>query len=323
MRACWAAALAALLAGCVSVPEPIYTNPVLERDFPDPAVLRAPDGWFYAYGTQSEAGNRMLNLQVARSRDLARWEHLGDALPVKPSWGATKQVFWAPHVIEDRGTFFMYYSAERDDAKGKCLAVATARAPAGPFTDSGAPLLCGTGIEHIDPMAFDDPRSGRRLLYWGSGPILVQELAPDRLRFAPGSEPRALLQREPQRPYRRLIEGAWVVLRGGYYYLFFSGDRCCDREPRYAVMVARARDPLGPFEQRDAPILEAGGGWLAPGHNSVIEDTEGIYWLLYHAMREPPKRLMLLDRITWRDGWPRLAGDVPSSTPTAAPRLQP
>ena len=53
----------------------------------------------------------------------------------------------------------MYYSAEPDNARGKCLAVATARAAAGPFVDSGRPLLCGEAHEHIDPMAFDDPQS--------------------------------------------------------------------------------------------------------------------------------------------------------------------
>ena len=29
-----------------------YANPVLDADFPDPAILRAPDGFYYAYATQ-------------------------------------------------------------------------------------------------------------------------------------------------------------------------------------------------------------------------------------------------------------------------------
>jgi arabinan endo-1,5-alpha-L-arabinosidase len=41
----------------------------------------------------------------------------------------------------------------------------------------------GPSFEHIDPMAFDDPQTGKKLLYWGSGfrPIKVRELAKDRL----------------------------------------------------------------------------------------------------------------------------------------------
>jgi hypothetical protein len=32
-----------------------YRNPVLALDFPDPAVHRDQDGWFYAYATQSHS----------------------------------------------------------------------------------------------------------------------------------------------------------------------------------------------------------------------------------------------------------------------------
>lgn len=323
------ALLAVTLASCAVSPpgdtSATYANPVLEMDFPDPAVLRGPDGWFYAYATQSESGGRMLNMQVARSRDLVQWEHLGDALPEKPRWAASKQELWAPHVIRDaaKRKYVMYYSAEPDRAKGKCLAVASADAPAGPFADAGAPLLCGEGIEHIDPMAFDDPKTGKRLLYWGSGrkPIRVQELAEDRLAFLPGSAPMDVLSPGGD-GYRSLIEGAWVIVRDGTYFLFYSGDRCCSREPRYAVMVARSDSALGPFEERPEPILEASGAWLAPGHNSIATDDAGDDWMLYHAIRAAPARLMMLDRIEYREGWPRVEAAQPSDSRRAAPVLR-
>ncbi|MBI1942434.1 MAG: family 43 glycosylhydrolase [Betaproteobacteria bacterium] len=299
-------------------------NPVLDRDFPDPAVLRTPGGWFYAYATQGQADGRVLNIQVARSADLVRWEHLGEALPAKPRWAARKQNFWAPHVTYDAasGRYLMYYSAEPDQATGMCLAVATARAPSGPFVDSGAPLRCGESMEHIDPMAFDDPRTGRRFLYWGAGPIRAQELAADRMGFLSGSAPVDLIVPEQSRPYRTLVEGAWITVRDGFYYLFFSGDRCCARAPRYAVMVARSRDALGPFEQLDRPILERSSFWIAPGHNSVVADDDGNDWMLYHALRagrESRARVMLLERIVYRDGWPRVEGGEPSAAPQRAP----
>ncbi|HEX2092946.1 MAG TPA: family 43 glycosylhydrolase, partial [Longimicrobiaceae bacterium] len=181
-----------------------YTNPVLDADFPDPTVIRASDGMYYAYATQGERDGTPVNLQVARSRDLVEWERLGDALPTKPRWASRTQDFWAPHVSEHDGTFYLYYSAKPDAAlsdttRGLCLAVATARRPEGPFVDRGEPLQCGPGFVNIDPMAFDDPQTGKRLLYWGSGfgPIKVQELAPDRLSFAPGSRPVELIHAVP------------------------------------------------------------------------------------------------------------------------------
>lgn len=338
LRATAALLLALSPAGAVNRPT-TYANPVLDANFPDPAVLRAPDGFFYAYATQGEAGGRMRNIQVARSRDLVRWQLLGDALPVKPRWASRTQDFWAPDVSRRDGRYFLYFSAKPDAAitdekRGLCLAVATADRPEGPFVDSGRPLLCGAGFTNIDPFAFDDPSTGKRLLYWGSGfgPIKVQELAPNRLGFAPGSRPIAVVapvETDNPADYRRLVEGAWVVRRRGWYYLFFSGDNCCGPKAHYAVMVARSRHATGPFETRGV-MLAARGRWLAPGHNSIITDARGADWMLYHAVdtrraRARPddeinsRRVMLLDRIDWRNGWPWIRGGGPSTAPQPGP----
>jgi len=303
-----------------------YTNPVLDADFPDPAVLRAPDGYYYAYATQTERDGKWINLQVARSPDLVRWEHLGDALPTKPGWASRTQDFWAPHVQRSGDTYYLYYSAKpdaalSDDKRGLCLAVATAGGPLGPFVDMGKPLKCGDSFVNIDPFAYDDPATGRRLLYWGSGfqPIKVQELAPDRMSFAPGSKPVDLvpaIKSDDPNEYQKLVEGAWVERRGGWYYLFYSGDNCCGPKAHYAVMVARSRSATGPFVNApDKVILQRFGNWNAPGHNSVITDRRGRDWIVYHAVdvRRPrtkptddvnTRRVMLVDRIDWSSGWP-------------------
>lgn len=324
-----------------------YANPVFDADFPDPAVLRARDGFYYAYATQGRHDGRMRNVQVARSRDLVRWERLDDALPVKPGWASHTQDFWAPHVVAHRGLYYLYYSAKPDAAltdtsRGLCLAVATAERPEGPFTDSGRPLLCGEGFVNIDPMAYDDPATGRRLLYWGSGfgPIKVRELAADRISFAPGSRAIDLvpaIRTEDPANYQRLVEGAWVIRREGFYYLFYSGDNCCGPNAHYALMVARSRNATGPFqtlaEATGAPnsvILARNESWVAPGHNAVVTDGRGGHWLLYHAVdarrpRSEPgdeintRRVMLLDRLVWRDGWPRVESGTPSSDQRPAP----
>ena len=57
----------------------LYVNPILDADFPDPTVIRAPDGYYYAYATQSLQDGAWTNIQVARSRDLIHWNSLGDA----------------------------------------------------------------------------------------------------------------------------------------------------------------------------------------------------------------------------------------------------
>ncbi|HEX8393067.1 MAG TPA: glycoside hydrolase family 43 protein [Longimicrobium sp.] len=324
-----------------------YTNPVLDVDFPDPTVIRAPDGTFYAYATQGERDGAPVNIQVARSADLVTWERVGDALPTKPRWASRTQDFWAPHVSHHEGTYYLYYSAKPDAAlsdstRGLCLAVATASRPEGPFADKGEPLQCGAGFINIDPMAFDDPTTGRRLLYWGSGfeAIKVQELAPDRVSFAPGSRPVELIHPVPtadSTDYQRLVEGAWVTYRAPFYYLFYSGDNCCGPRAHYAALVARSRSATGPFQTlaqatgaRTSAILEQGGHWVAPGHNSVIRDAGGTDWIFYHAVdarrpRSDPaddvntRRVMLMDRLEYVDGWPRVDRG-PSSERRPGPR---
>jgi arabinan endo-1,5-alpha-L-arabinosidase len=301
---------------------------VFNTDFPDPSVIRAADGWYYAYATQGDPGapfaGEFHNIQLARSLDLKNWIRLPDALPVKPSWAATTQNFWAPHIHFHGGLYYLYFSAQHGQKRfgpanlgprgryqkgSMCIGVALARTPQGPFRDSGRPLQCANGFEAIDPMLFEHPQSGRPILVWGSGfgPIWAQELAEDRLQFKPGSRPVALLRPFPG-PYTGLLEGAWMVYEHGYYFLFVSGDSCCE-PPHYAVMVARSRSPAGPFELRNEPLIEADSRTLAPGHNSLIRDGLGRGWTLYHGIDRaaaPKGRVMFRSRLDFTGGWPRL-----------------
>jgi arabinan endo-1,5-alpha-L-arabinosidase len=336
-----------LLAGCATPTlqsAATYANPVIDADFPDPAVLRAPDGLYYAYATQTQRDGHWIDIQLARSADLVHWQHLGDALPTKPGWASKTQDFWAPHVVRHGVHYLMYFSAKpdtSDERHGLCLGVATASSPLGPFTDMGHPLKCGESFINIDPMAFDDAATGKRLLYWGSGfkPLKVQELSRDGMSFAAGSSATDLVWPNPVKDqFPVLIEGSWMLRHANYYYLFYSGDNCCGPKANYAVMIARSHRATGPFETLEQAtgkphsiILEKRGYWIAPGHNSVITDTAGLDWIVYHAVdarrpREKPtdelntRRVMLIDRIQWKDGWPVIDG--PTSGPVAAPRVR-
>jgi arabinan endo-1,5-alpha-L-arabinosidase len=320
----------------------VYVNPILDCDFPDPAIIHAPDGYYYAYGTQTLRDEGWINIQVARSKDLIHWDYLGDALPEKPAWARTTQDFWAPSVIFDGQTYFMYFSATPDvchhHERGHALAVAASDCPAGPFVDMGMPLLLGMGFEYIDPMAFDDPVTGKHLLYWGSGfePIKVQELAADRMSFAPESAQIDLIRPNGKHgSFPRLVEASWVICHGGFYYLFYSGDNCCGPDAEYGVMVARSESPAGPFETLEEAkgvphslILFRNDRWLAPGHNCIAEDAAGQVWIVYHAIdvNKPrqtqedeinSRRVLLIDRVEWHEGWPWVG--TPSDDPQPAP----
>ena len=323
-----------------------YRNPVLDQDFPDPSVLKA-NGMYWAYATQTVLGSgQRVNIQSASSTDLVHWTYLNDVLPAKPSWSTQVWNFWAPHVIyaPEQSRYIMYYSADADTST-MCIGIAEASIPQGSFVDIGQPLVCGNDYWHIDPMAFDDPASGKHYLYWGSNqqPIAVQELAADRTHFAAGSAPIMVIQ-PSSAPYEALVEGPWVIKRGDYYYLFYSGNDCCavpdaahpDR-PHYAVLVARSTSPTGPFEKHgtalgtdSSAILTGDDRFRGPGHNAIITDGNGDDWIVYHAV-DPTRptlagggirRPMLIDRIKYdASGWPYVAGGHPSHGITSAPAL--
>ena len=313
-----------------------YTNPVYSADFPDPTVIRGHDGAFYAYATNTSLGGKIFNIQVAKSSDLINWTLVGDALPTKPSW-ADKD-FWAPHVLLDTVThrYYMYYSGEStDDQTGKCIGVAISNNPAGPFIDIGTPLVTGEGFVNIDPMALDDPNSGKKYLYWGSAhlPLTVRELNDDRISFKNGSNVKKVIAPNKE-PYSSLVEGAWVHYRNGQYYLFYSGDNCCGEKANYAVMVARSENPEGPFVRisearanNSSTILEKDENWLAPGHNSIITDDKGQDWIVYHAIGRTASmkskgRILLIDPLFYQNGWPFVENNVPSSKPLTVPFIK-
>ena len=71
--------------------------------------------------------------------------------------------------------------------------------------------------------------------------------------------------------------------------------------------------------------------FIAPGHNSVIRDAAGDDWIVYHAIDagrrnieaiagdRDVRRIMLLDRLVYRKGWPRVEWGSPSTLPKSAP----
>lgn len=311
---------------------PSFQNPVLNVDFPDPTVLRGSDGRFWAYATQGN-GHR---LQVASSPDLVSWQYLGEALGAI-SW--LGEASWAPDVTLHNGTYWMYFAGTGPDGN-MCVGVATSTNPAGPFEDAlGAPLVCGNAFETIDPKSFDDPATGRIYLYWGSdfAPLRVQELDATRKAFVAGSSPQPVVF-PSDAPYESLIEGSWLHTRAdGVYYLFYSGNNCCGPTAHYAVMVAAASSPLGPFQRLanatgagvngSSVILSLNTAFVAPGHNSIVTDDAGSDWIFYHAYAgaERTARMLMMDRVRYNattDGtWPWVG--TPSTGPTTGPVITP
>lgn len=292
-----------------------YENPVIAGDFPDPSVIRTGTD----YWATATTGGWSPHFPILHSRDLVNWRVVGAVFRSAPPW--VKDDFWAPEFAEDGGRFYVYYTARRDDGPGKegtlCVAVASASAPAGPYTDHG-PLVCQS-VGSIDAFAVKD-ENGRRYLIWKEDgnsrnqptPIWAQPLSADGLKLT-GKRREILRNTSPWESH--VTEGTYIIRRGGWFYHFYSGNACCGRGCRYALGVARARKLLGPWEKNLAnPILAANDEWQCPGHGSIVSTPDGRNFLLYHSYRRRADtfnvgRESLLDEVVWgADEWPSING---------------
>ena len=346
----------ALLPGAAGAAPGAYVNPVsrgFADTFADPSVIRAKDGYWYAYGTtdplREGEGTRHI-IPTARSSDLVNWTYVGDAFSEStlPGWAAPDAALWAPDIRYLDGTYYLYYVVTQTTVtpgpNDNAIGVATAPTPTGPWTDSGDPVVdprpgaSGNPDDFkwtFDPSEFTD-RDGTRYLYYGSyyGGIFVTQLSADGTE-AVGEPTMVAIDNR--------YEGAYVVRHGRWYYLFASEANCCAGPTTgYSVFAGRSESPRGPFVDRDGIPLVAsrvggtivvtpnGNTWVGTGHNAVVTDLAGQDWLLYHAIdrRDPyldepfgiNQRPMLLDRLDWVDGWPTVrAGRWASEGPQRAP----
>jgi arabinan endo-1,5-alpha-L-arabinosidase len=78
-----------------------------------------------------------------------------------------------------------------------------------------------------------------------------------------------------------LIEGPWVTLQQGRYWIFYAGNDF--GTPAYGIGVAVADHPLGPYVKQEAPLLKTTRSWWAPGHASVAPGLDGSPQLFFHA----------------------------------------
>lgn len=334
---CDADTRAALPAPDPPAPDPLgaeeYQNPVVTPVAADPSVIRTPGGAYYLYATQDAWGDGGGDhyLPIFTSTDLVDWTFVGDVYEGIPPWG-NGQYLWAPDISRRGDTYYLYYSYVQEGAP-PCIGRSTAPAPDGPWEDLGEAVFCSGEIgvpNSIDPFVWDD--GATRTLFWGSfAGIYAVELN------AEGTAPAG----EKVQVADDRFEGAYVYPHGDYYYLFVSAGTCCDgKDSTYEVYVGRSASLTGPYvdhsgiDLRDGGglrVLAAGNGWVGPGHNSVTTDDAGHDWLVYHAIpfnnaRLPNganRRPVLIDRITWENGWPVVnGGEGPSDAPQPRPVIE-
>ena len=192
-------------------------NPILSGADPHAAVI---NGHVWIYPTRSEGGKNFLAFESA---DLKTWEKQGPLLDFKdvPWLTADKRRelgAWAPCLAIKGPRYYFYYSVgPQSEGRPARIGVAVGNSPAGPFKDSGKPLLTGgDGFEAIDPMVFEDPASHKFYLYAGGS-------AGAKLRVFELDDAMVGLRKEiaVETP-PKFTEGAFMHFKDGIYHFTYS-----------------------------------------------------------------------------------------------------
>ena len=318
-------AAAALMCSCSGVKgddkAATYTNPVIDNNAPDPTVIRAKDGTFYAYSTMQRG-----NVPIYKSKDMVNWEFIGGAFRrgEVPKF-VPKANIWAPDINLIEGKYVLYFSMSTWGGEWEAgIGRAVADTPEGPFTD--AKLLFQSkeiGVQNsIDPVVYQE--GGRKWLIWGSfRGIYLTELTEDGLELIDQSN----LMRIAGTAY----EGTYILKRKGYYYLFASIGSCCNGvNSTYETVVGRSKSLFGPYVDKQGRkmldnhhevLLTGSDAVKGPGHDSqIITDDKGQDWIYYHGVDvNAPNagRKMYLDQVNWgKDGWPTIGNGYPAKQGT-------
>ena len=328
-----------------------FSNPVIDGthgDHGDPFVIKYLDS-YYLYHSGETAGRR--GISVHRSADLVHWEFQGYALePADSGWAWSD--LWAPEVVYERGTFYMYLSATRrrepDEPStiwqhgegadlGRRLGLARASSPLGPFTLDAEPLLSSWSIDG-HPFRDDD---GTMWLFYnaltaelpidgtlpGTGTVCDRLLAPDRLegRPVPVTLPSEDWEGVPTRDWY-WNEAPYVLKRRGRYYQMYSGGAFADDS--YAIGIASADSVRGPWRKDpNNPIVRGRGRIRGPGHHSFIFAPDvATRYAVYHGYVEDVDRpvhidqtqagrKVHIDRLFWCGDKPLIAGPTEEEQP--------
>lgn len=302
-----------------------YNNPVLYSDYSDPDICRVGNDYYMT----SSSFNHFPGLQILHSTDLVNWELVGAALTDYPGpewdesqpwdvlspglnadeaevpdahhWRTKPQHgcgVWAPAIRYHDGEFYIYcgdpdrgiFMVKTDDPRGKW--------------DDPVWLIKAKG--YIDPSPLWDSQGRAWLTHGCAGSragvksvLFIAPMSDDGCRLLDRS--RIIYDGHKTQP---TIEGTKFYEHLGYYYIF---------SPAGGVKtgwqtVLRATDPYGPYEEK---IVMAQGNTPinGPHQGGWIETHDGKFWFMHFQDLDAYGRVVHLQPMTWKDGWPVIGED--------------
>ena len=300
-----------------------YIDPEQARWRPQRAGkdLRLQDFCIFEYGGQTYVASMMKDhanqgITIARSKDLAHWEELGNAVPKRTEPDAS--MVWAPHVVVDRGTLHMFYTGVSQPKPGhwnQKIMLASTRDPTKPgnwhqntrarFVVEGREQhwLRPSHDGHVwpadawadcrDPMVLHRPQDQLWYLFYSgtdtTGGIVGVATAPAVL--GPWTDRGAVLQVDKGVP-----ESAFVLKDPAGGFLMVVNHSTPDRKDG-GIKIARGRSllpvdgkaPFGNLEILSESAEPGLAGWahefIAQGDGTLLAAYLTGYWVNFESAR--------------------------------------
>jgi len=258
----------------------------------DPYVIKH-QGRFYMYCTGINGVDC-----YSSSNLFDGWIYEGVVLTAKG-----QKEYWAPSVIEDGGTFYMYYSSmpyNSEDVHTQQIKLAVSNVPTGPFTfvkDMLPPFS-------IDPHVVKND-SGLYMFYSVNkyqgervGTYIVcdamlnfEEMANKVNTVVEPTQDEEIFEKDRfiAGQHWHTIEGAFYFYKDGCHYCMYSGN--CYEKPTYHIGYAVCSNPSSKLnelkfvkhtEQTFSPLISTNNYETSTGHNSLTE-VDGQYYVVYHG----------------------------------------
>ncbi|RYY67128.1 MAG: glycosyl hydrolase 43 family protein, partial [Chitinophagaceae bacterium] len=280
-----------------------YRNPVLHADYSDPDAIRVGEDYYLTASSFED----MPGLPILHSKDLVNWRLIGHALPrldpaahfAVPRHGGG---VWAPSLRYHKGEFYLYYP---DPDFGIYLLKATNAG--GPWS---APVLVAAGKGLIDPCPLWDDDGQAYLVHAFAGSragiksvLALRRLSPDGTRTL--DEGVLIYDGHATDP---TIEGPKLYKREGWYYIFAPAGGVSTGWQ----LVLRSKNIYGPYERK--VVMDQGGTTINGPHQGAWVRTQGGEdWFLHFQDKEAYGRVLHLQPMRWKSGWPVIGVDSAGS----------
>lgn len=301
------------------------TDPVL-----DPSIIRQ-GSTYYAFSTDVAGYPGRGNLPIHCSQDKVNWAACGWVFPAgMPAWIRPKIPgvigLWAPDISYFDGEYHLYYNGSMLHTQQTVIGLVTNTTldPTDPeynWIDRGMVLESkpGDDFNALDPTILVDSDNSVWMTYgsYWSG-IKQRQIEPGTGKLLVSNPTRYDLATRPGVP-NNPIEGASLIHRGSYYYLFVSVDYCCEQNNaynNYKQAVGRSTSPHGPFVDEIGTPMMSGGGtvllkgdrrWNAPGGGTAFFDSEkGESLIIFHAhdLTKNNTPYQWVKSLDWVNDWP-------------------